>query len=107
MTDPAANGERFLALAGGAFSLIDVAKLLRSSMGEAARRVPTREVPDWIVRLLANFSSDMKMIAPEIGKTKNISNEKARRVLGWSPRSNEEAIIATAESLKRLGLLKQ
>jgi dihydroflavonol-4-reductase len=64
-------------------------------------------MPDWIVRLLANFISDMKMIAPEVGKQKNISNDKARRVLGWTPSSNEESIVATAESLKRLGLLKR
>jgi nucleoside-diphosphate-sugar epimerase len=107
MTHPAAKGERFLALAGGTVSLLDVAETLKKRMGAASRRVPTREMPDWIVRLLAHFISDMKMIAPEVGKKKNISNDKARRVLGWKPRSNEDAILATAESLQRLGLLKQ
>ena len=106
MTIPAAKGERFLALAGDSLSLLDVAKILKKRMGTAARRVPTREMPDWLVRLLAHFISDMRMIAPELGKQKNISNEKARRVLGWTPRSNEESIIATAESLRSLGLLK-
>lgn len=106
MTSPAARGERFLALAGDTVSLLGVASLLKKRMGTAARRVPTREMPDWIVRLLAHFISDMKMIAPEVGKQKNISNEKARRILGWTPRSNEESIIATAESLQNLGLLK-
>jgi dihydroflavonol-4-reductase len=43
---------------------------------------------------------------PELGHVKNASNEKARRVLGWEPQSNEESIVATAESLVRLGLLK-
>jgi len=33
-------------------------------------------------------------------------NEKAMRLLGWSPRSKEDSIVATAESLLRLGLLK-
>ncbi|MBB5058460.1 dihydroflavonol-4-reductase [Granulicella aggregans] len=107
MTHPAAKGERFLALAGGALSLIQVARILKEHMGVAGRRVPTGEMPDWIVRFLAHFVSDMKMIAPEVGKQKNISNEKARSILGWTPRSNEEAIIATAESLQRLGLLKK
>jgi dihydroflavonol-4-reductase len=27
-------------------------------------------------------------------------------MLGWAPRSSEESIVATAESLVRLGLLK-
>ena len=49
----------------------------------------------------------MKQILPELGKLKSGSNEKARRLLGWEPRSNEEAIIATAESLLRLGLLER
>jgi dihydroflavonol-4-reductase len=49
----------------------------------------------------------LKLILPELGKTKNATNEKARRMLGWAPRSNEESIIATAESLVRLGLLKE
>jgi len=48
----------------------------------------------------------VKLILPELGKVKNGSNAKARRMLGWSPRSAEESIVATAESLQRLGLLK-
>jgi len=106
MTHPAANGERFLALSDGESSMLEVAGILKEKMGRIARNVPSRRVPDWVIRLLTPFSSDMKMIAPEIGKTKIISNEKARRLLGWSPRPREEAILATAESLQRLNLLK-
>jgi dihydroflavonol-4-reductase len=50
--------------------------------------------------------SSLKQILPELAKFKNATNEKARRVLGWAPRSNEESIIATAETLVRLGLLR-
>jgi hypothetical protein len=45
-------------------------------------------------------------VLPDLGKVKNTSGEKTRRVLGWTPRSREDAIVATAESLVRLGLLK-
>ncbi len=106
MKHPEARGERFICVAGDSLTLLEIAGVLEKHMGEAARRVPTHEMPDWVVRLLAHFVSDMKMIAPEIGKRKNLSNEKARRVLGWNPRSNEDAIVATAESLQRLRLLK-
>jgi hypothetical protein len=47
-----------------------------------------------------------RQILPKLGKVKNATNEKTKRMLGWTPRSNEESIIATAESLVRLGLLK-
>jgi nucleoside-diphosphate-sugar epimerase len=106
MTHPAAKGERFLAVAGDFMSMQEIAKVLKSRMGAAAKRVPTREVPNWLVRVVAIKDPAAKQILPELGKRKNATNEKARRILGWSPRSNEEAIVATAESLVRLGLLK-
>lgn len=106
MIDPAAAGERFLALAGEFVSMRDIGLMLKKRMGRAARRVPTRELPDWLLRILARFDKSVGQIVPELGKRKTASNEKARRMLGWSPRSAEDAIVATAESLLRLGLLK-
>ena len=106
MTDPAAKGERFLALAGDFLSMLDIANVLKSRLGEAAKRVPTRQLPDFMVRLAAMGDPAVKQILPELGKTKNGTNAKAKRVLGWAPRSAEDSIVATAESLMRLGLLK-
>jgi nucleoside-diphosphate-sugar epimerase len=106
MTHPAGKGERFLAVAGDFVSIVDIGKVLKSRLGAAARRVPTRQLPNWVVRLASLRDPAVKQILPELGKRKNATNEKARRILGWAPRSNEEAIVATAESLLRLGLLK-
>jgi nucleoside-diphosphate-sugar epimerase len=106
MTHPAAKGERFLAVAGDFMSILEIARVLKSHLGEAARRVPTFQLPNWLVRLAAVRDPAVKQILPELGKTKNATNEKAKRLLGWSPRSNAEAIIATAESMQHLGLLK-
>jgi dihydroflavonol-4-reductase len=106
MTHPAAKGERFLAVSGDFMSIVDIAKVLKTRMGDAARRVPTRQVPDWLVRLSALRDPAAKQLLPELGKVKNATNEKARRLLGWTPRSREEAIVATAESLLGFGLLK-
>ncbi len=107
MTDPAANGERFLAVAGDFMSMLDIAKALKHRLGAGAKRVPTRQLPDWLVRLASLRDAAIKQILPELGKKKNATNEKARRMLGWSPRSNEESLAATGESLVRLGLLKR
>lgn len=106
MTHPAAKGERFLAVAGNFLSMLDVARILKSGMGEAAKRVPTRQLPNWMVRVAALFDPAVQQILPELGKRKNATSEKARRLLGWTPRSAEEAIVASAESLLWLGLLK-
>lgn len=106
MTHPAAKGERFIALAGDFMSILDIAKVLKARMGPAAKRVPARQLPNWLVRLASLRDPAVKQILPELGKIKNATNEKARRLLGWTPRSSDDAIVATAESLLRLGLLK-
>jgi nucleoside-diphosphate-sugar epimerase len=106
MTNPAAKGQRFLAVAGDFLSFNAIAYALKARMGAAAARVPTRVLPDWLVRLVSLFDKSVALIVPELGKFKNASNQKAKRVLGWAPRSNEDSIVATAESLMQLGLLR-
>jgi dihydroflavonol-4-reductase len=105
MTHPAAKGERFLAIAGDTLSIGDIAKVLKRRLGASAKGVPTRQLPDWVVRLVGLFNPSLRQLVPQLGKIRRASNEKARRVLGWTPRSNEEAVVATAESLVRLRLL--
>jgi nucleoside-diphosphate-sugar epimerase len=106
MTHPAARGERFLAVSGDFMSMGSLARVLKERLGDAGRRVPTRQLPNWMVRMAALWSAPAKQILPELGKVKNATSEKARKRLGWSPRSREDAIVATAESLARLGLLR-
>jgi len=106
MVDPAARGERFLAVAGAPMWIADVARVLRDRLGAAGARVPTRRLPDVLVRLASRLDVSLCGYLPELGKEKKASADKARDVLGWRPRSNEEAILAAAESLIGLGLVK-
>jgi nucleoside-diphosphate-sugar epimerase len=103
MTEPAGAGERFLAVAGRFMSVPEIAAVLRDRMGDDAKKVPTRVLPNWLVRLVSRFDSSVKQIVPELGKAREASNEKAKSLLGWAPRPNEEAIVASGESLIRLG----
>lgn len=105
MTNPAARGERFLAVAGEPVGVPDMARIMRDRMGALASRVPTRVLPDWLMRFGALFSPELRDVASRLGHVSTASNEKARRLLGWTPRSNEEALIATAQSLVDLGLV--
>jgi dihydroflavonol-4-reductase len=41
----------------------------------------------------------MRQLLPNLGKVRNATSAKARRLLGWKPRSRDDAIVATAESL--------
>jgi len=107
MINPAAAGERFLAIAGESMWMIEIAAVLRSRLGAAASKVPTRVMPNWMARLAAHQNPTMRAAVPLLGINLNATGEKAKRLLGWSPRSREDAIVATAESLVRLGLLQQ
>ncbi len=106
MTHPAATGERFLAVADGFLSLREIALLVKARLGARASRVPTREIPSWALRLLAPVVPLVREIAPELDKVKSARSDKAARLLGWTPRPAEQSIMATAESLLRLGLVQ-
>lgn len=106
MTNPRAKGERFLAISGDSMSALQISLALRARLGPAAGRAPTRELPNWLVRLTALRNPMAKAITPWLGKVKNASNAKARSILGWSPRAREDALVATGESLVRFGLIK-
>jgi len=107
MTNPAAKGERFLAIAGDSMSMQEMAIVLKARLGKDAARVPTRVLPDWLVRLVSLFDPTVAQIIPDLGQVKAASNEKAKRLLGWAPRSNADSVVGTAESLVRLGLLRK
>jgi len=106
MIDPAARGERFLATAGDFVSVRQLSGFLKEGLGADARKVPTRGLPSWLLRVIALWDPQVKGVLPELGKRKNASNEKARRALGWAPRSAKDSALATARSLLELGLVK-
>ncbi len=101
MTAPEAAGERFLLSNGDTVSMKHIAALLRSRLGDAAAKVPTRSIPNIAVRLAALVNPEFTPVAPDLDYRKRTSNEKARTVLGWSPRPADDAIVASGESLLR------
>ena len=105
MTSPEARGQRFLAVAGESMSLPQMAKVLHARLGDRAPNISTVALADWLVRLAAFSDPVLRDASPELGLVKNVSAAKARTVLGWAPRSNEETLVATAESLIELDLV--
>lgn len=99
MVGAEAAGERFLLSNGPALSMSDIAETIRENVPEVATRIPTRRVPNLMVRLGALFNPEFRSIVPDLGYAKNTSNEKARRVLGWTPRDPHQAIVAAAQSM--------
>ncbi|MGK5681892.1 SDR family oxidoreductase [Actinoplanes sp. URMC 104] len=95
LTSAGAAGERFLVSSDPAMSLAQIGAVLREHLGDAARLVPTESIPDEVVRA----DPALRAIVPDLGYARRMSSEKARRVLGWQPRSSVEAIVAAGRSL--------
>lgn len=105
MTHPAAAGERFIAVGGDFLPLRDIAQLMKDGLGGTARRIRTFEAPNWMVRIAALRDASVRTFVPELGKRKNATSDKAKRLLGWNPRPPKETLVATGESLVKIGLL--
>lgn len=106
MKSPAAVGERFIGVADDKAKLIlDIGKLIREKRPENAKKVPTMSVPKILVYLLSWFDSSLKQILPELGVPTNSENAKAKSVLGWKPRTAEESILDTVDSLVKFGVV--
>jgi dihydroflavonol-4-reductase len=102
MTAPEAAGQRFIAARDFAW-MTDLADLLRAGLGDAANKVPTRKVPNLVVRLVALFDKDLASVTPRLGEKRGFSSAKAQKLLGWQPRPVEESVLDCARSLIATG----
>ncbi len=98
MTSPAATGQRFLG-SGTFLWYRDIARILRERLPNEAAKVPTRAMPDIVVKLLARCNPQMAMLRPELGRTRIVDSGKARTQLGWQTRPTEQTITDTATAL--------
>jgi dihydroflavonol-4-reductase len=104
MTMPEAAGERFI-IAGEALSIKDIARVLKRDFPAYGKKLPKFVLPNWLAGIASRFDPGLKLIIGELGRDARVSNEKAKRLLGWKPRSEDEAIRASAESLIAAGLV--
>jgi dihydroflavonol-4-reductase len=98
MTAPAAGGERFIAVQSFMW-MSEVAAVLRDRLGTEASKVPTRTVPNLLVRTMAVFDPGVRSVLGQLGRKTAVSSERARTELEWSPRPLEGTIAECARSL--------
>jgi nucleoside-diphosphate-sugar epimerase len=105
MTAPGAAGQRFIVAIEHA-SMLDIARILKERFGDRGFRVPTRKIPGWLLRLVATWDQTARLAAQELGKRQDLSNQKARQVLGFAPHSLEEMVVAMGESMIERGVVR-
>jgi nucleoside-diphosphate-sugar epimerase len=104
MTAPEAAGQRFIA-AGQYAWMADLAALLKARLGAEAAKVPTRKVPDFVLRIAGLFDKDLASVTGGLGRKHDFTSAKAQDLLGWRPRPMEDTVLDCAKSLVANGLV--
>ena len=105
MTAPGIRDERYVC-SGPFLKMIEVADILKANLGEKARKVPTRKMPDWVLKLFAILRPELKQLVNELGNVRGGDSSHAEKTLGWTIRPVQESILATANSLIERGIVK-
>ncbi|OOQ60464.1 SDR family oxidoreductase [Mucilaginibacter pedocola] len=107
MITPAANGQRFIATADGQISMPEIATFTKANRPAIAGKIPNKVIPAWVIKLASLFNARASEGAVFIRMNRNVSNAKAKNILGWQPRATlEEAILAAVDSMAQYGIIK-
>ncbi len=105
MTHPAAAGQRFLG-AGDFLWMQDIGAVLKKERPALAKKVPARNLPNWLVRIAAMFDPTLRARLFELGKERPVDASKAKTLLGWTQRPLSTSIADCADSLVAVGEIK-
>lgn len=106
MTTPEAAGQRFIASADGQITMQEIAELIRRERPEYSAKISTKKVPDLMLSIGALFNKEAKEGKLLLNMNRNVSNDKAKKILNWTPiATQEQAILASLDSLAKYGLI--
>ena len=104
LSEPAAAGNRYIC-AGEFHWGIDIARILQAHVQASGRRIPTRRLPDWLVRVVAVFDATLRMVVDDLGRKSSFDTTAIRRDLHWESRPVAQTINETADSLIARGIV--
>jgi len=96
MTTQNAGGRRLMA-ASNTLWISDIATILREAYPKA--KLPTREMANWLVKIVGVFDQSVKSIVPDVGTFHEADAAYVTAMTNVMPRPAKEAILAAAESL--------
>jgi nucleoside-diphosphate-sugar epimerase len=99
---PESAGERYLATAEY-LPFPQIARIVREAYPD--RKVTRRDVPDWIIKLIARFGGPARQIINDIGNEKIFDGSKGEALMGRKYIPAKQSILETAEACIRLGLV--
>jgi nucleoside-diphosphate-sugar epimerase len=104
MTAPDAAGQRFIGAGRWAW-MAEMAQILRDRLGADAKKVPSRKVPDFVLRLVSLFDKQLASVTPGLNRKNDFTAAKALKTLGWRSRPLEDTLTDCGKSLAAAGLV--
>ncbi|PHQ67853.1 MAG: hypothetical protein COB93_10830 [Sneathiella sp.] len=98
LTAEAAPGNRYICVSQY-FLFKDIAAEVREHVALRGYKVASRQIPDWVVRLLAKFNPALRVVASRLGQNIRFDTSKIKADLNWQPMTLGQSIRETADSL--------
>jgi dihydroflavonol-4-reductase len=102
MERPEAAGQRFIVCTETLW-LSEVGAILSAAYPD--RKLPKGELPTWFIKIMANVNPVLKPLIPNLNRRRVYSNKKAREVLGINFIPAKDALLASAQSAIKLGMV--
>ncbi len=103
MKSAATNGERIIVSEKEMF-FAEIGQVLKNA---GFKQAPTREMPDFLVKIMALFIKQLSGLKRSLGHTVFADKSKAKKLFNWEYISAEDSAIETAEELVSMGLISK
>ena len=85
--------------------LVELSQLIAEAMPEYKKKLPTKELPNLMVKLISYIDSSAKTMIPDLGIMMQTDTSYAEEILGFKFKPAKGCISENAKSVKRLGLV--
>ncbi len=85
--------------------LVELSQLIAEAMPEYKKKLPTKELPNLIVKLISYIDSSAKTMIPDLGIMMQTDTSYAEEILGFKFKPAKGCISENAKSVVRLGLV--
>jgi dihydroflavonol-4-reductase len=79
--------------------MLEVAKFLRES---GFNKAPSKKIPDFVVKMMALFSSDMKSMKTYLGVKTKFDISQTKEIFDWNPISIKDTIVESGIAVKKI-----
>ena len=85
--------------------LVELSQLIAEAMPEYKKKLPTKELPNLMVKLISYIDSSAKTMIPDLGIMMQTDTSYAEEILGFKFKPAKGCITENARSVVRLGLV--